>query len=154
MYSQNVSPGMKLWGVISEVNEKDIVVSLPGGLRGLVRASEALDTFVDKEVKGVWCFFFIIMSIFIIYIWSYLKWKKSVIVISLREKIKINSYRFYQLDNHARCITTHRNVQPINASGMNKWLMKLVSVASLFPEGLVCVIQSNSSYVLNAGGWG
>lgn len=53
MYSQNVSPGMKLWGVISEVNEKDIVVSLPGGLRGLVRASEALDTFVDKEVKGV-----------------------------------------------------------------------------------------------------
>ncbi|KAM7524627.1 hypothetical protein LguiA_014529 [Lonicera macranthoides] len=49
---KNVSPGMKLWGVISEVNEKDIVVSLPGGLRGLVRSSEALDTFVDKEVKG------------------------------------------------------------------------------------------------------
>ncbi|KAJ8551425.1 hypothetical protein K7X08_021440 [Anisodus acutangulus] len=40
---KNISPGMKLWGVVSEVNEKDIVVSLPGGLRGLVRASEALD---------------------------------------------------------------------------------------------------------------
>ncbi|KAJ8544824.1 hypothetical protein K7X08_017407 [Anisodus acutangulus] len=40
---KNISPGMKLWGVVSEVNEKDIVVNLPGGLRGLVRASEALD---------------------------------------------------------------------------------------------------------------
>ncbi|XP_026424911.1 rRNA biogenesis protein RRP5-like isoform X2 [Papaver somniferum] len=30
---------MKLWGV--EANEKDIAVSLPGGLRGLVRANEA-----------------------------------------------------------------------------------------------------------------
>ena len=78
--------------------------------------------------------------------------KISVIVISLRKKIKINSYRFYQPDNHARCITTHRNVQPINAWGMNKRLMKLVSVASLFPEGLICVIHSNTSYVLKAGG--
>ncbi|RZC84338.1 hypothetical protein C5167_047123 [Papaver somniferum] len=36
---KNVAPGMKLWGV--EANEKDIAVSLPGGLRGLVRANEA-----------------------------------------------------------------------------------------------------------------
>ncbi|CDY67177.1 BnaAnng23730D [Brassica napus] len=34
---------MKLLGVVTEVNQKDIVISLPGGLRGLVRASEALD---------------------------------------------------------------------------------------------------------------
>ncbi|GMP80975.1 hypothetical protein CsSME_00035856 [Camellia sinensis var. sinensis] len=40
---KNISPGMKLWGVIAEVNEKDIVISLPGGLRGLVRASEAFE---------------------------------------------------------------------------------------------------------------
>ncbi|XP_028054531.1 rRNA biogenesis protein RRP5-like isoform X3 [Camellia sinensis] len=40
---KNISPGMKLWGVIAEVNEKDIIISLPGGLRGLVRASEAFD---------------------------------------------------------------------------------------------------------------
>ncbi|KAL3841171.1 hypothetical protein ACJIZ3_025762 [Penstemon smallii] len=46
---KNVSPGMKLWGVISEVNEKDIVVSLPGGLRGLVRACEAFDPISDDE---------------------------------------------------------------------------------------------------------
>ncbi|CAL5321689.1 hypothetical protein CsSME_00045548 [Camellia sinensis var. sinensis] len=37
---KNISPGMKLWGVIAEVNEKDIVISLPGGLRGLVRDVE------------------------------------------------------------------------------------------------------------------
>lgn len=43
IYVQNISPGMKLLGVVTEVNQKDIVISLPGGLRGLVRASEALD---------------------------------------------------------------------------------------------------------------
>ncbi|KAG9134768.1 hypothetical protein Leryth_001080 [Lithospermum erythrorhizon] len=46
---KNIAPGMKLWGVISEVNEKDIVVSLPGGLRGLVRSPEAFDPISDKE---------------------------------------------------------------------------------------------------------
>lgn len=45
---------MKLWGVITEVNEKDIVVGLPGGLRGLVRASEALDPLLNSEWKGVY----------------------------------------------------------------------------------------------------
>nr|GMD47877.1 rRNA biogenesis protein RRP5 isoform X1 [Ipomoea batatas] len=48
---KNISPGMKLWGVIAEVNEKDIVVSLPGGLRGLVRASEAHDPLWDSETN-------------------------------------------------------------------------------------------------------
>lgn len=48
---KNVSPGMKLWGVIAEVNEKDIVVSLPGGLRGLVRACEAFDSILGGEVE-------------------------------------------------------------------------------------------------------
>ncbi|KAL8459787.1 hypothetical protein ACS0TY_031636 [Phlomoides rotata] len=48
---KNVSAGMKLWGVISEVNEKDIVVSLPGGLRGLVRACDAFDPILDVEVQ-------------------------------------------------------------------------------------------------------
>lgn len=49
---KNVSSGMKLWGVIAEVNEKDIVVSLPGGLRGLVRACDAFDPVSSDEVKG------------------------------------------------------------------------------------------------------
>ncbi|KAJ4970564.1 hypothetical protein NE237_003663 [Protea cynaroides] len=47
---KNVSPGMKLWGVICEVNQKDLVVTLPGGLRGLVRANEASDL-SENEVK-------------------------------------------------------------------------------------------------------
>lgn len=42
---------MKLWGVISEVNEKDLVISLPGGLRGLVRAADALDPTLDDNVE-------------------------------------------------------------------------------------------------------
>ncbi|CAL5321872.1 unnamed protein product [Camellia sinensis] len=49
----NISPGMKLWGVIAEVNEKDIIISLPGGLRGLVRASEAFDPISDNKVKVI-----------------------------------------------------------------------------------------------------
>lgn len=48
---KNVTPGMKLWGVISEVNEKDLEVSLPGGLRGLVRASEAIDPQLHDEME-------------------------------------------------------------------------------------------------------
>lgn len=48
---QNLSPGMKLWGVIAEVNEKDLAVSLPGGLRGLVRASEAVESALADNIK-------------------------------------------------------------------------------------------------------
>lgn len=45
---------MRLLGVVTEVNQKDIVISLPGGLRGLVRASEALDfTDFGTEVAAV-----------------------------------------------------------------------------------------------------
>lgn len=50
---QNISPGMKLWGLVAEVNDKDIVVSLPGGLRGLVLANEALDPLPDNKIVGV-----------------------------------------------------------------------------------------------------
>ncbi|PQQ21311.1 rRNA biogenesis protein RRP5 isoform X1 [Prunus yedoensis var. nudiflora] len=50
---KNISAGMKVWGVVAEVNEKDLVISLPGGLRGLVRASEALDPILDNETKAV-----------------------------------------------------------------------------------------------------
>lgn len=50
---KNISPGMKLWGVISEVNEKDLVIGLPGGLRGLVRMPDALDPDVKSEIKDM-----------------------------------------------------------------------------------------------------
>ncbi|KAK6244021.1 hypothetical protein QUC31_010430 [Theobroma cacao] len=49
---KNISPGMKLWGVVAEVNEKDLVISLPGGLRGLVRAADALDSVLSNEVEN------------------------------------------------------------------------------------------------------
>lgn len=48
---QNITPGMKLWGVVAEVNEKDLVVSLPGGLRGLVHASDAVDPIFDDKIE-------------------------------------------------------------------------------------------------------
>ncbi|KAJ0028108.1 hypothetical protein Pint_36335 [Pistacia integerrima] len=48
---KNISPGMRLWGVVAEVNEKDLVISLPGGLRGLARATDALDPVLDTEVE-------------------------------------------------------------------------------------------------------
>ncbi|KAI4332058.1 hypothetical protein L6164_016997 [Bauhinia variegata] len=48
---KNISPGMKLWGLVAEVNEKDLVVSLPGGLRGLVHASDAIDPIFNNEIE-------------------------------------------------------------------------------------------------------
>lgn len=42
---------MKLLGVIVEVNPKDLVISLPGGLRGFVRAEEVSDIPTDAENK-------------------------------------------------------------------------------------------------------
>lgn len=40
---KNISPNMKLWGVVIEVNQKDVIVSLPGGMRGFVRKDEVSD---------------------------------------------------------------------------------------------------------------
>ncbi|XP_039140377.1 rRNA biogenesis protein RRP5-like [Dioscorea cayenensis subsp. rotundata] len=45
---KNISPNMKLWGVITEVNSKDLVVSLPGGLRGFVRSEEVADIVLNN----------------------------------------------------------------------------------------------------------
>lgn len=42
---------MKLWGVVAEVNKKDLVISLPGGLRGLVCAADAFDPISEKEIE-------------------------------------------------------------------------------------------------------
>ncbi|XP_078436680.1 RIBOSOMAL RNA PROCESSING 5 [Wolffia australiana] len=40
---KNISPHMKLLGIVVEVNAKDLVISLPGGLRGFVRSEDAMD---------------------------------------------------------------------------------------------------------------
>ncbi|CAK8575771.1 unnamed protein product [Lathyrus sativus] len=46
-----LTPGMKLWGVVAEVNNKDLAVSLPGGLRGIVNASNALDPILNDKTE-------------------------------------------------------------------------------------------------------
>ncbi|KAK7354984.1 hypothetical protein VNO80_14229 [Phaseolus coccineus] len=48
---KNITPGMKLWGVVAEINEKDLVVSLPGGLRGLVHSADAVDPIFDDVIE-------------------------------------------------------------------------------------------------------
>lgn len=58
MYPQNISAGMKLWGVVAEVNEKDLVICLPGGLRGLARAADALDPILDNEIEVMFYYYF------------------------------------------------------------------------------------------------
>ncbi|KDP21906.1 hypothetical protein JCGZ_03044 [Jatropha curcas] len=50
---KNISPGMKLWGLVAEVNEKDLVISLPGGLRGLVRSVDAVDPVLGDEIEDI-----------------------------------------------------------------------------------------------------
>ncbi|KAL5741947.1 hypothetical protein ACOSP7_028679 [Xanthoceras sorbifolium] len=52
---KNIMPGMKLWGVVSEVNEKDLVINLPGGLRGLARATDVLDPVLDNVIEDSDC---------------------------------------------------------------------------------------------------
>ncbi|KAK1575786.1 hypothetical protein Q3G72_008289 [Acer saccharum] len=52
---KNILPGMKLWGVVSEVNEKDLVLTLPGGLRGLARATDAIDPVLDNDIEDSDC---------------------------------------------------------------------------------------------------
>ncbi|CAN6171331.1 unnamed protein product [Urochloa humidicola] len=48
---KNVSPNMKLWGVVIEVNQKDIVLSLPGGMRGFVRSEDVCDIALQQNRK-------------------------------------------------------------------------------------------------------
>ncbi|TKW31046.1 hypothetical protein SEVIR_2G079200v4 [Setaria viridis] len=48
---KNVSPNMKLWGVVIEVNQKDIVLSLPGGMRGFVRSEDVCDIALHENRK-------------------------------------------------------------------------------------------------------
>jgi len=48
---QNISPNMKLWGVVIEVNQKDIVLSLPGGIRGFVRSEDVCDIALQENRK-------------------------------------------------------------------------------------------------------
>ena len=50
-FCQNVSPNMKLWGVVTEVNQKDIVLSLPGGMRGFVRSEDVCDIALQENRK-------------------------------------------------------------------------------------------------------
>lgn len=55
---KNISPNMKLWGVVIEVNQKDIIVSLPGGMRGFVRTEEVSDIALhgnSKDNEGSVC---------------------------------------------------------------------------------------------------
>lgn len=42
---------MKLWGVVIEVNQKDIVLSLPGGMRGFVRSEDVCDIALQENRK-------------------------------------------------------------------------------------------------------
>ncbi|XP_038881067.1 rRNA biogenesis protein RRP5 isoform X2 [Benincasa hispida] len=48
---KNINPRMKFWGVVAEVNKKDLVISLPRGLRGLVSAADAFDPILEKEIE-------------------------------------------------------------------------------------------------------
>lgn len=48
---KNISPNMKLWGVVIEVNQKDVVVSLPGGTRGFVRSEDVSDIALQENRK-------------------------------------------------------------------------------------------------------
>lgn len=49
---KNLSVGMKLLGTVTDVRRKDLIVSLPGGLRGFVPAAEAVDSTNSAASNG------------------------------------------------------------------------------------------------------
>lgn len=49
---QTLSPGCKLWGAVIEVSPRELVVSLPHGLRGHVAYSEASDWLAEQAKKA------------------------------------------------------------------------------------------------------
>ncbi|KAJ7541483.1 hypothetical protein O6H91_10G061600 [Diphasiastrum complanatum] len=49
---KGLSVGMKVWGAVAEVNKKDLVISLPNGLRGSVCAEEASDCVAENASKS------------------------------------------------------------------------------------------------------
>jgi hypothetical protein len=51
IFWQSLCVGMKMWGAVAEINNKDLVVSLPGGLRGFVRAEEASEV-LAKDTRN------------------------------------------------------------------------------------------------------
>ncbi|CAM6099604.1 unnamed protein product [Calypogeia fissa] len=44
---KSLSVGWKIWGAVAEVNHRDLIVSLPGGLRGFVQIEEASDVLAE-----------------------------------------------------------------------------------------------------------
>ena len=44
--------GMKLLGVVSEVAERGLQVSLPNGLKGTVTRAEASEAFAEERARG------------------------------------------------------------------------------------------------------
>ncbi|KAG6542156.1 hypothetical protein Mapa_016388 [Marchantia paleacea] len=44
--------GMKIWGAVAEVNNRDLVICLPGGLRGFVQAEEASEVIGEILKSG------------------------------------------------------------------------------------------------------
>jgi hypothetical protein len=51
IFWQSLCVGMKMWGAVAEINNKDLVVSLPGGLHGFVRAEEASEV-LAKDTRN------------------------------------------------------------------------------------------------------
>ncbi len=50
---QTLNVGTKLWGAVLEANEKELVVSLPNGLKGSVSISEASDFSMEIDENDV-----------------------------------------------------------------------------------------------------
>lgn len=59
---------MKLWGVVIEVNQKDIIVSLPGGMRGFVRTEEVSDIALHGNSKVLIFLYLFVSKVSAIYI--------------------------------------------------------------------------------------
>ena len=43
--------GTKLWGCISHISASELTISLPGGLKGFISASETSDIFANEAAK-------------------------------------------------------------------------------------------------------
>ena len=54
MFVQSLSKGAKIWGTVAEITHRELIVSLPHGLKGHVPAAEVMHPLVHPSCCSVY----------------------------------------------------------------------------------------------------
>lgn len=113
---------MKLWGVVVEVNQKDLVVGLPGGLRGFVRAEDASDCFSGTRFKVF--FYRLFLSSLYLFSWWYLLFFTAVLFHLLDSDIWADIVFHLPSIQNASCYLAFSMLGSLCLALFSKWLTR------------------------------